>query len=64
MITYTISEVQNVNSIREGQEVEVQDLTAAKRKASSMQFFHGTVMKIELHGETVAYKEGRAWVNV
>ena len=62
-MSYIISEVQNVNSTRKGFQFSG-DLTAAKRKASSEQFFQGTVMKIETEsGVLVAYKENGKWHN-
>lgn len=63
MNSYTIYEAQNVNSIREGHEIEVKDLAAAKRFALRHQFFLGTVMVIEQAGSMVAYTENDKWIN-
>lgn len=65
MSNYYISETQNINSIREGELVKAKTLVEAKRLASKMQCFCGTVMKIESNNNLVAYKEdGKKWVNV
>ena len=62
MTTYTITELQNVNSYRKGESVEAKDLTAAKRKASRMQRYHGTVMEIAYeNGTVVSVKEDGKW---
>lgn len=58
MTTYTITEKQNINSIRDGYDVELSDLKAAKRHASYNQMFFGTVMVIEEDGCVVATKAG------
>jgi len=63
MNTYTIIEAQNVNSTREGTEIQAKDLTSAKRAASKAQCFQGTVLKIEQNGVLVAYKENNVWIN-
>ena len=54
MNTYTITEKQDFNSIREGYEVQANSLTAAKRAAKRNQSFHGTVLVIEQSGCEVA----------
>lgn len=62
MTTYIITELQNANSHRKGEAVEAKDLTAAKRKASSMQMFQGTVMEIAYeNGAIVSVKEDGKW---
>lgn len=48
METYYISELQNAHSYREATKIEAKNLTQAKRKASRMQCFYGTVMEIGL----------------
>ncbi len=63
MNTYTITEKQNLNSVRQGAEFQAKDLTAAKRIASREKMFKGTVMTIEQNGRLVAYKEAGAWTN-
>lgn len=65
MATYIIKEVQDVNSEREGTQIEAKNLSAAKRSASRGQFYQGTVLKIESEsGVLLAYKEaGKSWVN-
>lgn len=64
MNTYTIIEAQNVNSTRDGVEIQAKDLTSAKRAASRTQCFHGTVLKIEQNGRLIAYKDANGWTNV
>lgn len=60
-----IKEVQNLNSNRNGETIEVSNMRQAKRKATSMQCFHGTVLKIEREsGELLAYKDGNKWTDV
>ena len=46
MMKYYVAEVQNIGSFRKADEIEARDLTEAKRKASRMQFFEGTVLEI------------------
>ena len=46
MPKFKIYELQNLNSVRQGETIEVKDLTQAKRYASKNQVFHGTVLKI------------------
>ncbi|MDD9154935.1 hypothetical protein PVK64_01850 [Aliivibrio sp. S4TY2] len=62
---YIIKEVQNINSEREGTQIETSSLSQAKRIASKNQRFHGTVMRIEaINGSWLAYKEdGKRWVD-
>nr|7C78_A Chain A, AcrIF9 [Photobacterium damselae] len=62
---YIIKEVQNINSEREGTQIEATSLSQAKRIASKEQCFHGTVMRIEtVNGLWLAYKEdGKRWVD-
>lgn len=62
MTTYIITELQNANSYRKGKSVEAKDIAAAKRKASRMQMFQGTVMEIAYeNGAVVSVKEGGKW---
>ena len=62
MTTYIITELQNANSYRKGETVEVKNLTAAKRKASRLQMFQGTVMEIAYQdGAVVSVKENGKW---
>lgn len=65
MTTYIITEKQNLQSIREGEAIQAKSLTAAKRKARSMQCFFGTVLTIESEaGHMLAHaKDGQQWVN-
>ena len=61
---YIISEKQNRFSIRAGTEVSAENLTAAKCKATKMQFFQGTVLTIEdTNGNRLAVKENNQWGN-
>jgi ribosomal protein L19 len=64
MKTYTVTEKQNINSTREGTTITAANLSAAKRKASRMQCFHGTVMTIENEsGSLLSSKTGSRWTN-
>ena len=65
MTTYIITELQNAQSSRKGKTIEAADLTAAKRKASSLQMFEGTVMEIAAeNGPVLSRKEGGRWIDV
>ena len=65
MTTFIITEKQNAQSSRNGETVEAADLTAAKRKASGMQMFKGTVMEIAAeNGPVLSRKEGGRWIDV
>lgn len=64
MATFTISELQNVNSTRKGYTVEAKDLAAAKRIASKKQFFQGTVLEISDAKGRLAVKENGKWENL
>ena len=63
MKTFKITEKQDFNSVREGYEVQAENLTAAKRIASKKQAYFGTVITIEHGGEVVASKSGKSWTN-
>ena len=65
MNVYLISEVQNQFSEREATKVTAKNLTAAKTKASKMQCFHGTWLKIHAeNGSLLASKSPRnGWFN-
>ena len=65
---FYVAEVQNVNSVREAEEISAKDLTEAKRKASRGQFFQGTVFVIgtEINQDgfimnPLVYKEHGKW---
>lgn len=62
MTTFIIIEKQNSNSSRKGEKVEAANLAAAKRKATGLQLFQGTVMEItdEL-GNRLAIKTNGRW---
>lgn len=71
METYYISELQNANSYREATKIEAQNLTQAKRKASRMQCFYGTILEIGLSVNEsgfilnpISRKIGGKWVDV
>ena len=65
MTTYIITELQNAQSGRKGETIEAADLTAAKRKASSLQMFKGTVMEIAAeNGPVLSRREGGRWIDV
>lgn len=58
---YTITEKQNAQSRRDGTQVEAASLSDAKRRASRMQVFHGTVIEIsDAHG-VLSVKRGGKW---
>ena len=64
MTAYIITELQNAQSHRKGDAIEAANLTAAKRKASGMQMFKGTVLEIAAENGSVLSrkKEGR-WID-
>ena len=65
MTTYIITELQNAQSSRKGETIEAADLTAAKRKASSLQMFKGTVLEISAeNGSVLSRKEDGRWIDV
>jgi len=67
MNTYKVSETDHFNSIRDSEEIKANNLSAAKRKASRMQCFHGTTLKIMDEAENLlAYKDedGPRWIEV
>lgn len=53
MTKFIITEKQDRNSTRVGEAVEAKSLSAAKRKASSLQVFQNTVMTIENENGTL-----------
>lgn len=53
MTKFIITEKQDIQSARAGEAVEAKSLSAAKRKASSLQFFKSTVMTIESENGTL-----------
>ena len=62
-MTYTIYELQNLQSSRQGTTFKG-TLRAAKAKASKDQMFQGTVLKItDSYGNTVSTKSGKKWVD-
>lgn len=62
MKNFIITEKQNANSTREGEIIQAKDLKSAKRKASSMQCFRGTVLTIESeNGSLLATKKDGKW---
>lgn len=71
-MTYYFSEVGNLNSYRQAEKIEAENLTAAKRMASRRQMFLGTYLKIgwglDSNGfinELLAIKEpGKKWKNL
>lgn len=62
MTTYIVTEKQNVASHRKGEIIEAADLSAAKRKASGMKMFQGTVLTIESeNGALISVKQDGKW---
>ena len=65
MTAYIITELQNAQSNRKGEAIEAANLTAAKRKASGMQMFKGTVLEISAqNGAVLSRKENGRWIDV
>ena len=65
MTTYVITELQSAGSHRKGETIEAADLAAAKRKASSLQMFKGTVMEIAAeNGAVLSRKEDGRWIDI
>jgi hypothetical protein len=64
MKQYTVTEKQNAQSRREGTLIEAASLTEAKRKASRMKCFHGTVLVISDGVGVLSIKENGKWVDV
>ena len=65
MTTYIITELQNAQSSRKGEAVEAANLSAAKRKATCLQMFKGTVMEITAeNGAVLSRKEDGRWIDV
>ena len=70
--TYYFAEVGNINSYRQAEKIEAENLTAAKRMASRRQVFLDTCLKIgwrlDSNGfinEVLAIKEpGKQWKNL
>ena len=61
---YIITELQNAQSSRKGQTIEAANLTAAKRKASGLQMFKGTVMLIAAeNGAILSRKQDGRWID-
>ena len=64
MNNYTITEKQNIWSIREGYIVKCNTLKSAKIIASKRQLFLGTFLTIEQNNKLVAYKKSNTWIEV
>ena len=70
--TYYFAEVGNINSYRQAEKIEAENLTAAKRMASRRQVFLDTCLKISwgldsngFINEVLAIKEpGKQWKNL
>jgi len=64
MTSYLIAELENPQSMRAPQRAEAKNLSDAKRKATRMQMFQGTVMEIcNQHGAVLAVKQDGVWTN-
>ena len=64
MTTFIITELQNAQSSRKGETVEASNLSAAKRRATSLQIFKGTVMEIaNENGAVLSRKEDGRWID-
>ena len=65
MTTYEITELRNAQSHREGEAIEAPSLSAAKRRATALQMFKGTVLEIAAeNGAVLSRKEGGRWIDV
>jgi hypothetical protein len=64
MDNYTIKEKQDLQSIRDGYQVECNTLKSAKIIASKRQTFFNTVLTIEQYGKMIAYKKSNKWIEV
>ena len=58
---YTITEKQNVNSVRDGYTIDAESLIVAKTHAQKNRFYHGTVLVIEDNTGVVATHENGKW---
>lgn len=64
MNTFIITEKNDVNSTRDGEEIQAKTLADAKRTATRRQLFQGTVMTVENEaGVLLAVKEEGVWRN-
>ena len=65
MTAYIITELQNAQSHRKGEAIEAPSLSAAKRRATGMQMFKGTVLEIAAeNGSVLSRKEDGRWIDV
>lgn len=64
MNAYTITEKQDLFSIRDGYLAECLTLKSAKIIASKRQSFFDTVLTIEQDGQMIAYKKSNKWIQV
>jgi hypothetical protein len=64
MNTYTITEKQDLFSIRDGYLAECATVKSAKIIASKRQSFFDTVLTIEKDGQMIAYKKSNKWIEV
>ena len=62
MAKYIVRELQNANNCRPGEKIEASSLPNAKRQATRMQVFKGTVLKLECeNGAVASIKENGTW---
>jgi hypothetical protein len=67
MTTYTVTEKENLQSIRKGYDAIIdfgtdqEKLKFVKSMASKTQFFQDTVLTIEQDGALIAYKDQNGW---
>ena len=65
MTAYIITELQNAQSHRKGEAIEAPSLSAAKRRATALQMFKGTMLEIAAeNGAVLSRKEGGRWIDV
>jgi hypothetical protein len=62
--TYIFREIENVCSYRLPTTIRAANITTARRRASALQVFQGTVLTLENeNGELICYKENGKWKN-
>lgn len=73
MNKYIVRELQQEGAFREGVEVHARSLSQAKRKATALQVFEGTILRIESShggsigatdiGKTLSVKKCGCWID-
>lgn len=61
---YLVEEVQDINSSRTPERIRAEDLSEAKSKATRMQMFRGTVLKVRAeNGALLSMKRDGEWID-